>query len=347
MNGPSADTMYDALVRRDSSYEGIFYAAVKTTGIFCRPTCRARKPERRNVEFFPTAQRAIERGYRPCKVCHPLSPAHESPEWLQELLGEVREGSGFRLSDQEIRARGIDPNRVRRWFKTNHGMTFQAYLRSIRLTRAFGRIVEGDEIMDAAFTGYESLSGFTDAFKKLTGVPPTHARDGALIHTAQMLTPLGPMLAASVGEGICLLEFKDRRMLPRELTAIQRHFGGRIVPGGSPHLEQLEEELAEYFEGRRRSFDVPLCAPGSPFQKSVWSALLEIPYGETRSYKAQAEAIGQPQAVRAVARANGMNRIAIVIPCHRVIGADGSLTGYGGGLERKRFLLELEGGARS
>ena len=220
MNGPSTDTMYDALVRRDSSFEGIFYAAVKTTGIFCRPTCRARKPERRNVEFFPTAQRAIERGYRPCKVCHPLSPAHESPAWLQELLAEVREGSGFRLSDQEIRARGIDPNRVRRWFKQNHGMTFQAYLRSIRLTHAFGRIVQGEQIVDAAFAGYESLSGFNQAFKKLTGVPPRDSKEGELIHTSQILTPLGPMIAASVAEGICLLEFKDRRMLPRELAEI-------------------------------------------------------------------------------------------------------------------------------
>jgi AraC family transcriptional regulator of adaptative response/methylated-DNA-[protein]-cysteine methyltransferase len=197
---------------------------------------------------------------------------------------------------------------------------------------------------EAAFNGYESPSGFNEAFKKLTGVPPRHSRDGELIHTSQILSP---MIAASVGEGICLLEFNDRRMLPSELAAIQGLFRARIVTGGSPHLTQLEEELEEYFGGRRRTFDVPLSAPGSEFQKAVWDALLEIPYGETRSYKDQAEAVGRPQAVRAVARANGMNRIAILIPCHRVIGADGSLTGYGGGLERKRFLLELESRARS
>jgi AraC family transcriptional regulator of adaptative response/methylated-DNA-[protein]-cysteine methyltransferase len=226
-------------------------------------------------------------------------------------------------------------------------MTFQSYLRSIRLTHAFGRIVEGEQIVEAAFNGYESLSGFTDAFKKLTGVPPKRSRNGELIHTSQILTPLGPMIAASVQDGICLLEFKDRRMLPAQLTAIQEVFRARIVTGGSQHIERLEGELGEYLAGTRRSFDVPLSAPGSQFQTAVWNELLRIPYGETRSYKAQAEAVGRPQAVRAVARANGMNRIAIVIPCHRVIGADGSLTGYGGGLERKRFLLDLERGPGS
>ena len=151
------------------------------------------------------------------------------------------------------------------------------------------------------------------------------------------------MLAGTTNGGICLLEFSDRHMLETQLARLQIRLDAEILPGRSPHFEPLRAQLTEYFDSRRKEFDLPLLTAGTPFQELVWESLRTIPFGETRSYQQQAEAIGQPSAVRAVARANGDNRIAILVPCHRVIGKNGRLTGYGGGLWRKRYLLEPEG----
>jgi AraC family transcriptional regulator of adaptative response/methylated-DNA-[protein]-cysteine methyltransferase len=155
-------------------------------------------------------------------------------------------------------------------------------------------------------------------------------------------SPLGPLLAGASDSGICLLEYTDRRMLEHNFETMRRRFGCAVVPGEHAWLKQLRGELAEYFAGKRQAFAVPLESRGTPFQEKVWAELRRIPHGETISYDELARRIGQPTAQRAVARANGMNRICILIPCHRVIGKDGSLTGYGGGLWRKRLLLELE-----
>lgn len=335
--------MYRALVEKDSNFEGIFFAGVKTTGIFCRPTCRARKPKKENVEFFTSTQEALRRGYRPCKVCGPLLPQGSAPSYITELLKLAANSVSGRLNDAEIRDAGIDPSRVRRWFKKNHQMTFQAYLRSERLGRAFGHLTAGGKVIDTAFEhGYESLSGFTEAFKKLTGSNPKKSAGKNIIYVHQLHTPLGPMLAAAVKEGICLLEFTDRWALETELKYIQKHFQAPLVTAENPHLEKLKKQLDEYFAGKRTDFDLPLVTPGGEFYKKVWAGLRKIPYGETRSYKAQAEFLGCPKSIRAVARGNGANRIAIVIPCHRVIGSDGKLVGYAGGLARKQFLLDLE-----
>ena len=159
---------------------------------------------------------------------------------------------------------------------------------------------------------------------------------------AELDTPIGRMVAAASDTHLVLLEFAHRRTLDRQLDRAARGTGLRFEPGDSPILENLRRELAEYFRGERRAFDVPLHAPGTPFQVRVWNELLRIPPGKTTTYGRIAATIGRPTAVRAVARANGDNRIAIIIPCHRVIGADGSLTGYGGGLWRKKMLLDLE-----
>jgi len=152
------------------------------------------------------------------------------------------------------------------------------------------------------------------------------------------------MLAGATAQGICLLEFVDRRMLETQVERLNKALQAEFVPGFNPHLDSLNIQLAEYFRGERREFELPLVLSGSAFQRQVWEGLQTIPYGSTRSYKEQAALIGRPEAVRAVARANGDNRIAILIPCHRVIGSDGSLTGYGGGLWRKQYLLDLEAG---
>ncbi len=157
-------------------------------------------------------------------------------------------------------------------------------------------------------------------------------------------TPLGEMVAGATDAGLCLLEFADRKMLPTEYKQLSKYLDGEFVEQEHPLFIPLRRQLAEYFEGKRREFDILLNAPGTPFQKRAWDELLKIPYGSTRSYKQQAIALGNADSVRAAARANGMNRISIIIPCHRIIGDDGSLTGYGGGLWRKRALLDLEAG---
>lgn len=340
---PEKEVMYQALVRKDSQFEGIFFAAIKTTGIFCRPTCRARKPKPENVEYFASVKEAMDHGYRPCKVCHPLQMKGRAPEWLQGLLQEVRDNPEARIKDWQLESRGLNASRVRRWFQKHYGMTFQAFQRMLRLNQAFGQIKYGERVTDAAFqNGYDSLSGFGETFKKTTGFAPSRSRDKALITITRMETPLGPMLAGATQEGICLLEFTDRRMLETQLERLKKLLKAELLPGENPHFAELVRQLRAYFAGRIKTFNLPLVLPGTDFQRQVWQALRAIPYGETRSYRQQAEAIGKPAAVRAVARANGDNRIAIIIPCHRVIGADGKLTGYGGGLWRKQRLLELE-----
>jgi AraC family transcriptional regulator of adaptative response/methylated-DNA-[protein]-cysteine methyltransferase len=163
-----------------------------------------------------------------------------------------------------------------------------------------------------------------------------------LIVTSEIETVLGIMIAGAVDEGICLLEFSDRRMLKTEFSDLKKYLNFEITEGNNPHIADLRIQLEEYFEGSRKKFDLKLVTPGTEFQQSVWQELLRIPYGTTRSYQEQANALEKPGSIRAVANANGMNRIAIVIPCHRVIGSDGSLTGYGGGLKRKKWLLDHE-----
>lgn len=340
---PNTDTLYSALLKRDSSFEGIAVVCVKTTGIFCRFTCSARKPKRENVEFMPTPHEALLHGYRPCKVCNPMNYHGSAPEWIKPLLAEINENPTIPLRNQDLRARALDPARVSRWFKKNHGMTFQGYLRSLRIGQAFGRLQQGESVTGTAFeSGYDSLSGFTDSFKRTTHLTPSESRQEAVIYTTRILTPIGPMLAGGTSEGICLLEFVDRRMLETQIQRVSHLLRARVLPGENRYFELLKRQLDEYFASKRQQFDIPLVLAGTPFQQKVWSLLQSIPFGETRSYKQQAEALGEPAAIRAVARANGDNRISILIPCHRVIGSTGELVGYGGGLWRKQYLLKLE-----
>jgi AraC family transcriptional regulator of adaptative response/methylated-DNA-[protein]-cysteine methyltransferase len=220
----------------------------------------------------------------------------------------------------------------------------------------------GGSLDDAVFDhGYESHSGFRDAFARTFGEAPGRAAkaakggaagapepgaapaSGDFIRLAWIESSLGPLVAAAVDAGICLLEFTDRRLLEDQARVLRERLALPALPASHPHLERLKVELEEYFAGKRRRFDLPIHEPGTPFQERVWSALREIPFGETRSYGELAKSLGEPAAVRAVAQANGRNRIAILVPCHRVIGADGGLGGYGGGVWRKKRLLEIEG----
>ena len=339
----SADIMYQASFNKNPDFEGVFWMGVKTTGIFCRPTCTARKPKSENVEFFQNTKDAILKGYRPCKVCKPLENPNETPEYIQKILEELRENPVLKFKDFDLVQRGVEPATVRRWFQKNHGMTFQAFQRMFRLNTAFKKIQQGENIMETAYdSGFESLSGFNESFKTIFGVSPKNSKTQKIIDLKRIETPIGTMYAAATVEGICMLEFTDRKMLETEFKDLAKSLNAIIIQGENPHFIPLEKELAEYFLGKRTEFTVPLSPVGTDFQKSVWKILMKIPYGETWNYKKQSEVLGDAKKVRAVANANGMNKISILIPCHRVIGSNGTLTGYGGGIWRKQKLLELE-----
>lgn len=334
---------YEALINKDSSYTGIFITGVKTTGIFCIPTCRARKPKKENTDFFDTIQDALRFGFRPCKICKPADNIYNPPAEITELLKAVHENNFKKISDYDIKQRGYSPETIRRWFKKHYNITFQTYLRMLRINTAFNEIREHKTVTDSAFdAGYESISGFAYTAKKLTGVSPKNAGNKHIIMLDRFLTPLGPMFAGATNEGLCLLEFTDRRMLETEFQDLQKRLNAVILYGENKHSKQAKKELHEYFSGTRKSFDVKILCPGTDFQHSVWDILKTIPYGQTWSYQQEAEILGRAKAVRAVANANGQNRLAIIIPCHRVIGKDGSLTGYAGGLDRKKSLLDME-----
>jgi len=340
---PDPREMAQAFARRDAQYDGVFFVAVRTTGIFCRPSCPS-QPRPENVEFLPSIQACLFAGYRPCKRCHPESVDGTPPEWVTLLKRELEASPERRFSSMDLAKLGVSPERARRWFQTHYGMTFAAWCRAHRLGEAFVGLRRGMDLDEATLgAGFESHSGFREAFRRTFGEPPGRAREtGNCVVVAMIESPVGPLLAGVVDEGVCLLEFTDRRMLETNLKAIRRCFGGAVVPGRHAVLDQLKEELADYFSGRRRVFEVKLEPRGTPFQMQVWQALGQIPYGTTIDYATLAGRVGNPTGQRAVARANGMNRISILIPCHRVIGKDGTLTGYGGGLWRKRLLLELE-----
>jgi len=341
------EEMLAALGARDRSYDGLFYAAVTTTGVFCRPSCPARDPRPEHVEFYATTREALVAGFRPCKRCRPLNAEAGTPEWAARLIGRVEADPAARISDADLRAEGLDPAVVRRWFKKTHGMTFQAYCRARRLGDAFAALRSGGSLDEVVFDhGWGSHSGFRTAFGKLAGAPPAAAAaapGGSPIRLAWLETPVGPLVAGATSESLVLLEFPDRRMLETQLDTLRRRFGRPLAPGETPIVQRLRAQLDQYFAGRRQAFDLPLEYPGTPFQERVWDALLRIPYGATRTYAELARELGAPGAARAVGSANGSNRLAIVIPCHRVIAADGGLGGYGGGLWRKLRLLETEG----
>lgn len=341
---PPRHEMERAMLAGDASYDGVFVVAVKTTGIFCLPSCHPpRRPRLENVEFFGTVREALFAGYRACKLCRPLELEGGQPAWVEQLLARVEQAPYERIQASDLRGWGLSPERVRRWFQRRYGMTFSAWCRSRRLAEAFTRIREGAELDDVALEhGYASHSGFRKAFGQTFGQPPGRSEQTQCVVTAMLDSPLGRLLAATTDDGICLLEYTDRRMLERNLATMRRRFAASVVPGQHEWLKKLNDELTAYFDNRLTEFTVPISPRGTPFQERVWEELRRIPHGTTICYEELAARIGQPSAVRAVANANGQNRVNILIPCHRVIGKNGDLTGYGGGLWRKRLLLERE-----
>jgi len=274
---------YQALLDKDAHYEGVFFVGIKTTGVFCRPTCPARKPKFENCEFYKTAQEALLASFRPCMRCRPLSHPNQVSDLVRTLV------------DAQLN------------------------------------------------TGYESSSGFRDAFSKIMGAAPTKIEGQHTILKASWIDiRLGPMIAIADEAGLYLLEFVDRRGLEREVERLRIKTKAAIIPGVTDPIKSITLELESYFEGKLKEFNTPLHLLGSPFQKLVWEELMRIPYGTTRSYMAQATSIGKNKAYRAVANANGANQLAIIIPCHRIINSNGDLGGYGGGVTRKKWLIEHE-----
>ncbi len=337
-------TMYAALLNKDSSYDGIFFAAIKTTGIFCRPSCTARKPLAENVVYFSTINDCLAAGYRACKRCRPMEVAGAMPEWLCRLIETLDHDPLKRWTNQEIRSLGSEPARLNRWFENHHGITFQKYLRLRRLTHALHQLSLGEDMLRVAMNaGYRSLSGFRDGFQKAFGITAGAVQsEHQPILINRILTPLGPMVIGTDDQQLLLLEFADRRMLQTQLQRLSKRKGVQIVPGESPLMDEVARQLEDYFHHRREQFSLPVGLLGTEFQKAVWAELLKIPYGQQTSYEKIAASVGTPGASRAVGTANGDNRIAIIIPCHRVVRADGTLSGYGGSVWRKDWLLRHE-----
>jgi AraC family transcriptional regulator of adaptative response/methylated-DNA-[protein]-cysteine methyltransferase len=247
------------------------------------------------------------------------------------------------LTDKELSGLRIDPSTARRQFKRHYGMTFQAYHRARRMGLALHKVRRGRRVDEAQNgSGFESASGFREAFTRIFGDPPSAAKDRSCLFADRIDTPLGAMVAVADDEGLRLLEFVDRRAMERELSMLRKRLRTNVVPGEHPHLDAIRSQLADYFSGKKLDFDLPLAPVGSKFQLRAWKILRSIPVGETRSYSWMAQQLGDANARRAVGRANGTNMICIVIPCHRVIRADGTLCGYGGGLWRKKWLLDHE-----
>ena len=313
------------------------------SGIFCQPGCDEAPRQSEDVRSFDSGRDALAAGFRPCKRCKPLQSDFSDPDWLAPLLADVEAGPIRRWHDQDLESMGLDAAAVRRWFLANYGFTFHAFARLRRLGGALRQIQQGVPVNEAVTSwGFESESSFREAFTQVFGGPPSAVDRESSIWLDRIATPLGSMIMGVQDSGLCLLEFAEQGLLDARLSLLRQQMGRVFLPGDHPQMQQVRRQLDGYFEGSLRQFSLPLQAPGTAFQEAAWDALRQIPYGVMRSYADIAAVIGQPDAVRAVGGAIGDNRVAIVIPCHRVVASDGELTGYRGGLWRKEYLLALE-----
>lgn len=339
---PDNDTLYHALLTRDAAWEGRAYVGVTSTGVFCRLTCPARKPKQANCVFVGSVAEAMRAGFRACKRCHPMGPEAQGDPGVARLLKALEAAPEERWSEARLRAQGYDPSTVRRAFQRHYGMSFLEMARQSRLRLGAAALPKGKVIEAQMDAGFSSPAAFRAAFGKWLGLAPGRFAKDALLRAELIDTTLGAMIVVASAQAVHLLEFTERRALPGELRRLYDHAKGSLGFGRFAPTDRIEAELAAFMRGDSPQFTTPLAPLGPPFAQKVWTALRAIPAGETRSYSGLAAAMGRPDATRAVARANGANPIAIAIPCHRVLGADGALTGYGGGLWRKQALIEME-----
>ena len=327
--------MWHAVTTRNRSYDGKFFYGVRTTGIFCRPSCFSRNPKKENTVFFETRQQAEEAGFRPCKRCRPDLLLFDP---TGDVTAKAKEAIDHYYSDSEalelaLMSLGVTRRHLTRLFEQRYDMPVKTYLDLVRLKRARVLLEQGGTVTDAALlVGFETPSAFSTFFRKATGMTPTDfvKQHKTAEHTCCMETPIGNLVISGNEVGITAIRFSK----PDERK------NNESVQGG--YLKDAVGQLKEYFDGERKTFDIPLDLRGTLFQKKVWEALRQIPYGERCSYHEVAQRIGNPKASRAVGLANNKNPILIVIPCHRVVGKSGELVGYAGGIERKEYLLHLE-----
>lgn len=345
------DEAWAAVRSRDPAYAGRFIYAVVSTGIYCRPGCGSRLPRREHVRFFTGPEEAEAAGFRPCKRCRPdrdgLTAARRRIEMAREYLDAHLDETV--TLDRLARVVHMSPYHLQRTFKRFVGLSPRRYVETRRLERLKEQLREGETVTRAIFeAGYSSTSRLYEQADLNLGMTPGAYRRGGKgmrIHFTTAATPLGRLLVAATERGLCAVTLGDD---DTSLVDALRHEYPRasIEPAGA-ELQGWVDQIVAYLEGERTNLPLPLDLPATDFQRRVWQALREIPYGHTRSYREIAETIGRSTAARAVARACASNRVALVIPCHRVVRGDGDLSGYRWGPERKRRLLELEANSRS
>jgi len=342
------DEMWEAVRDCDAACDGKFYYGVKTTGIYCRPSCKSKLPKRENVVFFRTREEAEKAGFRPCKRCRQdllqYDPALELSERTKELVDQ-HFSDRLKLG-RDMKGMGVSRKHLTQIFKQQYDITPSEYLMQVRIAAARKLLQDGADIPDAAgMARYENLSEFYDHFRRQTGMTPARYRQifADNISRSVLDTPIGPLKIIASQDAVLCVEQTGRESLDAGAQAGQIP-ADRILSGDASGelVKDCKAQLGEYFAGRRRTFDLPLSPEGTDFQKNVWMHLRDIPYGETRTYGELAEMAGNRKASRAVGMANHCNPILILVPCHRVIGANGSLTGYAAGIEAKKFLLALE-----
>jgi len=336
----SDDEAWAAFVGRDRGWDGRVIGGVKTTGIYCRPSCPARRPKRENVDFFADGASARAAGFRACLRCLPDEVNREEAALAEAfaLLGAAEEAPSLEAVAAAV---GYSPHHFHRLFKRATGVTPAAYSRGLRAKRAQVALAGEGRITDAIYdAGYSGPGRFYADAEKRLGMTPSAWRDGGrgeTIRWACAKTDLGTMLVAATAKGICRLSFDE------DEAALRRRFPkAEIAPGGAAMADLVRRTVAAV-NAPEKPHDLPLDVQGTAFQEAVWRELSRIPAGETRTYAQIAAAVGRPAAVRAAGSANGANNVAILIPCHRVIRTDGSPGGYAYGLERKAVLLAKEG----
>ncbi len=338
----SPNTAWAAVKRRDRSFDGRFVTGVLSTGIYCRPSCAARHPSKENVRFFANGAEARAAGLRACKRCLPDDVGRDEAAVLA-AIEEIKQAHGRPTLDELAAITGYSPTHFQRVFKRATGLSPAAYARALREERARDALGKAGRVTDAIYdAGYEAPSRFYDDTKERLGMTPsdwTNGGEGRVIHWSVVATSLGEMLVAATGKGVCCLSFGEGE---RELRA--RFPKAELVEGGGEFAALLEQVVAAVEDPSLDNSHIPLDVKGTAFQQRCWEALRSIPAGETRSYGEQAAMLGNPKASRAVGGANGANNIAVLIPCHRVVQADGSLGGYAYGPDIKAELLRRERG---
>ena len=333
------ETAWAAFMRRDRSWDGRVIGAVTTTGIYCKPSCPARRPRREHVQFYSTANEARDAGFRACLRCKPDEVGRDREAVAQAVAILERADDAPRLGELAAEV-GYAPHHFQRLFTRAVGVSPAAYARALRIKRAERQLEESARVTDAIYdAGYSGPSHFYSDAKERFGMTPSAWRDGgrgATIRWTTFDSPIGRMLIAATSKGICRLTFDD------SAASLTRLFPNATIVEDEGGLRHLVEGALAAIEHPAQMPELPIDVAGTAFQEKVWAELRRIPPGETRSYAQIAAAIGQPNAVRAVGSANGDNHVAVLIPCHRVIRSDGSLGGYAGGLDRKRRLLAAE-----